>query len=530
MKRLLFLFFLLAFFPFSFALVNMNAAQSFSYQTSEDASAFIDGLAADSSSNVLYVGISLQKPKLHPERVDIRLLAVNLVTGETEDSVDIPRENFGGVSGNESWQLQDLVRAPDERLFGLFGKHALGPSLFLAIGALESAVFELPLQQNWKTGQSVKRLSPSKNTVHNGLIFFNGNLYTATKKNETLADKKELLPKTRWGLTRIDLSSGEEKFFETEGEFHHVWQLSVSPNGTVLASRFELKKDRYESLLVYQLQPDRLKLLQKIEYNPLKLGLRYVGGAISLLAQDDFFVVGTSADFLETYRKKGGQFVLQPDERVAVESAETSIYGIIDLALANNRLVSAQSFNDNKKSTFVVAPLDNGSAIVQNPLPQTVSLAAKAAAVEQSPLPEKPPIAALDKTPKELLVEISFDSALAQTIEQKNQPEKAFTIFSNNAKVFVDGKEIPRGNEGFLVLSNDNKDFFYVKALGPVPESGKKEVIIKSKIPNFSGEGITIKIDPVQQPFLEEPARVFVSVSKQSGAIAMANPSESGNQ
>ncbi len=520
MKRLLFLFFLLAFFPFSFALVNMNAAQTFSYQTSEDASAFIDGLAADSSSNVLYVGISLQKPKLHPERVDIRLLAVNLVTGETEDSVDIPRENFGSVSGNESWFLQGLALSPDGKLFGLLGKRALGPQWFPSGGPLESAVFELPLQKNWKTDQSVKRLSPSKNTVHNGLIFFNGNLYTATKQKNFLNDK--------WGLTRIDLSSGEEKFFETEGEFHHVWHLSVSPNGTVLASRFELEKDRYESLLVYQLQPDRLKLLQKTEYNPLKLGLRYVGGAISLLAQNDFFVVGTSADFLETYRKKGGQFVLQPDERVAVESAETSIYGIIDLALANNRLVSAQSFSDNYKSVFVAAPLDNGPLIVQNPLPQTVSLAAKAAAVEQSPLPEKPPIAALGKTPKELLVEISFEPALAQTIEQKNQPEKAFTIFSNNAKVFVDGKEIPRGN-GFLVLSNDNKDFFYVKALGPIPESGKKEVIIKSKIPNFSGEGITIKIDPVQQPFLDETARVFVRISKESGAIAMVNPSESGN-
>ncbi len=529
MKRFFSLLFLFAvFFPSAFSLVNMNAAQTFSYQTSEDASAFIGGLAADSGNQLLFVGIRLQKPKAHPERVDIRLLAVNLVTGEIEDSVDVPRENFRSISQNESWSLQDIVRTPDGRLFGLFGKRVLSPQWIMATEALESAVFELPAPSTWKTSQSVKRLSLSSNTVHHGLIFFNGNLYTATKKNETIADKKELLPKTRWGLTRIDLSSGEEKFFENDGEFHHVWQLSVSPNGTVVADRFELGKDNYKSLLVYQLQPDRLKLLQKIEYNPLKLGLPFVGGPISLLAQDDFFVVGTTADFLETYRKKGDQFVLQPEERVSIENAGESIYGIIDLALAENRLVSAQSFNENKKAAFVAVPLDAGPAIVQNPLPETVSLAAKAAAVEQSVLPEQP-LALLDKTPKELLVQISFDPILAERIEEKNNAEKAFVVFANNAKVFVDGMKIPRGKDGFLVLNQDGKNFFYIEKLGPVPENGKKEVLITSKIPGFSGEGVSIRIDPLQQPFLDESPTVFVSIPNESDAIAMANPLGSGN-
>lgn len=522
MKRSLFLFFLLVFFPFALALVNMNAAQVFSYQTNEDASAFIDGLAADSENQVLYVGISLQKPKMHPNRVDIRLLAVNLATGEIEDSVNIPRENFGGVSGNESWQLQGLVRAPNGRLFGLFGKRALGPQWILATEALESAVFELPSPSTWKTGKAVKRISPSKNTVHHGLIFYNGFLYTATKQKNFLNEK--------WGLTRIDLSSGEEKFFETGGEFHHIWHLSVSPNGTVVASRFELKKDKYETLLVYQLEPNRLKLLQKIEYAPLKLGLPHVGGIFSLLAQDDFFVLGTTADFLETYRKKGEQFFLQPGERVAMTPNGESIYGITDLVLANNRLVSAQSFNDNQKSAFVAAPLDNAPAIVQNPLSETASWAAKAVAVEQSVLPEQPPLVPLDKTPKGLLVEIVFDSALAQRIAERNTG-KAFVVFSDNAQVLVDGQAVSRGT-GFLVLNQDGKDFFYIKELGPIPENGKKEVVIKSKIPGFSGEGISITIAPLGPPFLGEAdrAKVLVRIPNESGAIAMVNPTGSGNQ
>jgi hypothetical protein len=451
-KQLLFGLLVLFFLSSASALIQRDSFQNVSIPLPEDGSFFLGGTVADEGTGLLYYIASIQKPKGIPVESDIEVGSIDLVSLEKVSSYRIPGKDLAELGEREGWWTNGLALSSDGKLYSVLHRQRLSvvPGIGAVVeGGLETArvrektfnptpitraydytVFEFPLPVSGINSATARRVTNSAEDRLDSIAFFNENLFSVFEKGNEK------------GFLVVNPKTGEQQFVN-ESRASKILSLSVSPDGKLFAVSVASGVKEPDKILVFDVSNGNPVFVQAIPYDPLKNGFSFAGVPTAVIALEDRFFLGTSAGFIETFYRTTIGFEPQFSERVRASDEHI-------LALSNwrDRLLLVHGISD-QGPRLASAVFDRSSEPVASET--KTSVVEEAAAVQKtvSKNSSLEPVLATISAP--LVLDVSFDSALAQQIYSKTGQDPYSQL--QDTRVFLNGQEMTA--DEFLVSSSE---------------------------------------------------------------------------
>lgn len=489
-RVLLFSFFLVLFFcvvPFSFAFLNEQSLLPIDIPT--NSYSWNSGLALDASNQKLASATNVVAPNA-VKSSEMAFMLFDLATGQKNGDFSVFGTELGGWQVSYApWQNAGIKILPNGEVYGLFRQ---GSPFSVGNAFREFAVVRISNVDSLSNNSGRIEKLYSSPWEYTGFEYFDGRLWTVNNSWRRLT-----------GFNPVSNPDVFKRFSNSNDHISHprlnnITDFSISSNGTVVTVH---TVDGMQELLVFRLAQNRLDLIQTIPYVPTQTEDSFRDDAVSVASHNDAFFVGTVFGAVESFAKlPTGLFETRPSQRLVL-NAPSGAGQVFDLVVSPNRLAALQFSKLNHR--IVVGQLDISPVIAPAPVAIKPTLGQKASQIQDSIELASKQNTAIVNAASALVVEFEFDSGITQKIESQNPGRTAFETFAKNAKVTLDDK--PLLETDFTV----EKNRFVFSGFGPISQNQSKTLVIASKIPGFSGSGITLKITKDQE-FLEKDGVIRV--------------------
>ena len=510
MKRFAFFFLLALLFPVTFAFLNERSVQEVPVPKPELSSFFIGGTVADEPEGLIYYIASvvrLEESHRQPIESDIEIGAIDAITLQRVSTYQI------NVEGKEQWWANGLALSPSGKLYSIISKQAF-PSGSVTLGGLANAVvngmttpvsmpgdyaiYEFPKpKRSGNLDAAARRITAPLDGELDAIAYHGGSIISAFKGGKG--------KKNTGGFLVVNEESSEQQFLEDSSLEPNIFSFSVSPGGTLFASSMGPTMKDSDKILVYDFLDNQPKFRQAIMYDPQKQGADFVGGPLRIVAQNDYFFVGTTWGFIETFYPEKNSYQPHFQERLNLggdDGGVTAMASIHDRLLvfhgiseAGPSLASA-SFDSvpaplekmgKKEKTVLVQDLKNGIQAAPN----------GAAALQPAALP--------------LVIEFSMDAALQERIQSKTSANP-YEVLEQNLKMVVDGKELSPGQFVIRFLGSNAGPRPFQIVIPPSQLTEESKIEWSAQIPPLAGEGILVSPETTPIIFGKSNGRVLVQL------------------